>query len=289
MADNPLVGRFDSGSLALVEGMLRQAIRPIRIRLINSIGADIPLELGDCTFVQLQALHDRLLEEQVRLLCRVRMAPSNVPMLFGLDTTLLSRMIGMLMGEDPWAEPAPVDHRPLTGADIRLARRVLEDLVAGLEQGLPKLAAQTLTIEEVTDEPRLDLGLPGSAGIFETSIAVGDPENPLGTAVLAMPTSVVPTFFPELSETRAPGNKKAGVARVLPIQVDAVAELARVKVPLSRVHELTVGDTLPLGRIRQVNVRVRDKVALIAEPGVMDGSRCVRVLRNVHDLDKAAS
>jgi len=288
MAENPLVGQFDSSAVALVADVLRQALRPIRTRLINRVGADVPMAVGRCEFKQLGSLYEHLYEQEVRLLARVRMHPSGVPFVFGLDTPLLFRLMGLLMGEDPWGEPAAIDNRPLTGTDIRVARRILEDLVGGLQEGLPQLSVQRLVIEEVTDDPRLDLGLSASTGMFDATLEIGDPENPLGTAILGWPTSVVPQLYPDLPESVAEGRRERGEARVLPIRVDAVAELARVRMPLSRLEQIGVGDVLPLGRVREVQVRVRDRVALVAEPGVVEGVRCVRVLRNVHDLEAAS-
>ena len=285
MADNPLVGRFDTGAVALVADVLRQALRPIRIRLVNRIGADVPMELVSCEFIQLGPLLERLYEEEVRLLARVRMSPAGLPILAGMDTPLLFRIMGMLMGESPWGEPAAVDHRPLTSTDVRVATRVLEDVVGGLEDGLPRTANQQLTLEKVSDDPRLDLGLSATAGMFDVKIQIGDAENPLGNVILGLPTSVVPRLFPDLPSERVDSAKaERQAARVLPIRVDAVAELARVKTTLSKLQQLTVGDTRPIGRLRQIEVRVRDRVALIGEPGLVDGVRCVRVIRNVHEL-----
>ena len=65
--------------------------------------------------------------------------------------------------------------------------------------------------------------------------------------------------------------------RVLPINVEVVAELARLEVPLSRLQGLAIGDTLDLGRLSDVVLRVRGEPTLRGEPGTIDGVRCVRV------------
>lgn len=290
MADNPLIGTFDAGTVDRMAELLGQALRPIRVRLINRVGVDVPLTVRRCEFVQLHALRSRMMEEEVRLLARVTLRPARLPLLFGMDTGLLFRMVGMLMGEDPYGEPRPIDHRPFTRTDLRVARRLIDDMISGLEEGLPAaMPGHRLTVDQVTDDPYLDLSLPQTAGMIDAAIEVGDPDNPLGTAILALPTSVVQALLPDAVHTADPEKEQRGVARVLPIKVDAVAELGRVRMRLSELEDLQVGAVLPLGRPRTIQVRVRDRVSLIAEAGQSDdGVRCIRVVRNVHDLGQTA-
>jgi flagellar motor switch protein FliM len=284
-ASNPLIGRFDNGTMSAVHDMLVVASRHQRVRLVNRVGRDMPIQVLDTSFIQLGALLDRLVEEQIRLLCRVRVTPSGIPILIGLDTTLLFRVVGLLLGESPFGEPSAVDKRPLTSTDLRLGRRVLEDFVEGMQNALPEQGKQRLVIEEVTDDPRIELGMPDSSGIFETRLTLGSNDNPFGTATLAVPTSLVPVLWPDQKSATVESRAREGITRVLPLRLDAVAELGRVRMPLSKVRALEVGDTLDLGAIRQVEVTVRGKKTFIGEAGVIDGTRCVRILRRLADVE----
>lgn len=290
MGDNPLLGLVDADTVSRTKEMLSQALRPVRIRLVNRIGANVPLSITRCEITQLGALRRRLVADEVRLLARIEMQPSGAGLLMGLDTGLLFRMIGLLLGEGSPHSPVAVTHRPFTAADKRIAGRLIEDLVAGLQEGLPSAASsQTLKVLEITDDPNVDLGLPSTTSMIDVALEVGDPEGPLGTAILSIPSTSVRVLMPDVAPKPAASDPSGrGMARVLPIRVDAVAELARVKTSVSKLEHLAVGDLLPIGRPRSIEVRVRDRVALVAEPGVSDsGSRCIRVIRNVLDLEQA--
>ena len=282
---NPLVGRFDAGTLSKVEGAVRQALRPIRTRFVNRFGTDMPLALAECEFMQVAQLTDRLLAEQVRFLARARFHPSEVPLVVGLDVVLLFRLIGRLLGESP-LDGGVAEMRPLTPTDVRLGKRVVADLIDGLQDGLPQDQPQRLTLEAATDDPRMDLGLPAGTGLFRCVVEVGEPRNPLGRAIIALPAGAVPLLFggaPSASD--GPVESEEGLARVLALPVEAVAELARVPMTLSRIKGLEVGELIQLGDVRQAEVRVRDRPSLIVEAGVRDGVRCVRVVRNVYSAE----
>jgi len=278
---NPLVRTSDASTTARVSSAFEHALGPIRGRLINRLGADMPLAVSECEFVQLGSLADRFRSEQVRFFARCRFAPSGVPLTIGLDLVLLFRLIGRLLGESV-VGPGIAESRPLTSADFRLGTRVIGDFAAGVQHAFAESAQQTLELEKVSDNPVLDLGLPPSAGMYQCTIEVGDPANPLGRAVIVLPASAVPTLLGAPSASAAASESADGMARVLSLPVEAVAELVRVKMPLSKVRNLGVGDEISLGSLREIEVRVRGKTSLYAQPGVVDGVRCIRVVRNVH-------
>jgi flagellar motor switch/type III secretory pathway protein FliN len=280
--DNPLVGRFDDRTRGLLIELLGQAARRQRLRLVNRVGTDVPIRVGETRYEPLGRLQDRMREEQLRLLARIRLLPVGLPGLVALDLPLLYRITGLLLGEDPWAEPTPADPRPLTKADLRLGAHLVADLADGLSDVLPGDRAQRLVVDEVSDDPRLDVGLPLSSGMLGATLDFGDPESPMGLALVALPTAVVPALWPDVKPPDLPG-REGGVDRVLPLRVEAVAELARLRLPLSKVRALEVGEVLELGALRHVEVRVRGRQALVGEAGSRDGIRCIRVIRNVHD------
>lgn len=277
--DNPLVGRFDDRTRGLIRELLTHALRRQRIRLVNRIGLDIPLQLGDSDHEPLEALQERMRQEEMRLMARIRLEPGGTRGLIALDMTLLFRLLGLLLGEDPWGEPTPADARPLTRADRRVGTHLLGDLVNGWNDVLP--GGHRWILGEVTDDPRMDMGMHRAAGMLATTLEVGDPDSPMGRGLIAVPTALVPTLWPDARV--AEQSTDAGVARVMPLHVTAVAELARLRMPLSKVRALEVGDTLSLGALRHIEVRVRGKGAFIGEAGSKDGTRCVRVLENVFE------
>ncbi|MFK7930870.1 MAG: hypothetical protein AB8H79_21985, partial [Myxococcota bacterium] len=232
---NPLVRTTDASTTARVSSAFEHALRPIRGRLINRLGGDMPLTVLDCEFVQLGSMSERFKEEQVRFLARCRFSPSGVPLIIGLDIVLLFRLIGRLLGE-PVVGAGLAESRPLTAADFRLGKRISGDFVAGIQHAFGQASQQTLVLDEVSDDPVLNLGLPPSTGMYRCTIEVGDPSDPLGRAVIAVPASSVPTLLGASVAPSGPAESAEGMARVLSLPVEAVAELVRVKMPLSKVN-----------------------------------------------------
>lgn len=287
MALNPFLGKVDTQTVHRTRDLMTAALRPARVQLVNRLGIDVPLELIRCELIQLGHLRSRLMEEQVRLFARVTIAPFGSPILMGMDNGLLSRLVGMLLGENPHDEPTQVVNRPFTPTDLKLAGRILDDFVVGLEEGLPRIHGKPrLTIEKVTDDPYLDLTVPDTTGMVDMTVRVGPEENPLGTAVISFPSALSAALMPApQADAKAVRGQPDGMQRVLPLPVEGVAELCRVTMTLRQLQSLQVGDTIPLRRPRTIEMRVKGKVALVAQPGSsVDGIRCIKVEQNMQQL-----
>ena len=65
--------------------------------------------------------------------------------------------------------------------------------------------------------------------------------------------------------------------RVLQLPVDVVAELDRFSMSLAQLHEMTIGDFIPLNESMQVTLRVNNQQKFIGEFGEVSGFRAVRI------------
>ena len=98
---------------------------------------------------------------------------------------------------------------------------------------------------------------------------------------VVLPGTASGILWPNGTRRRSGRDAGKGLLRVLPIPVEATAELARVKMNLHTMRALRVGSTIDLGNVADVKVRVGGRVVMQAEAGEREGVRCVRVKRRV--------
>ena len=78
-------------------------------------------------------------------------------------------------------------------------------------------------------------------------------------------------------ENGKPG-KPVDFQRILPVEVELVAEMARLPMRIRDLRGLNVGDILPLGALEGATIRVNGKPIITAEAGHSNGQRSVRVI-----------
>lgn len=273
----------DAEVRGLVRDLFRAACRQMRVRLVNRLGFDLPVRFVDASVVTLGEIQDRLIAEEGGAYVRFGFEPGDHEGLLALDGTLLYRMVGLMLGEDPWGEPSVYFTRSLTPADLRFAGRIVDDLLMGLSEATPATSEARVEMRELSGEARMPLNATRGTGMIEVRLAFGQPEDPAGEGIVALPAAVLGVLFPTRAPSRAERSQR-GLARVLPLPVEVVAELARVRMTLSTVRTLAVGATIDLGPIGDVPVRIGDKFAFATEPGVQDGRRSVRVKRKMAEM-----
>ncbi|MFK7929247.1 MAG: FliM/FliN family flagellar motor C-terminal domain-containing protein, partial [Myxococcota bacterium] len=123
----------------------------------------------------------------------------------------------------------------------------------------------------------VEMPLPRNTPLLDVTLDFGPAEDPYGLVTLALPVSLAELIWPDATQRNEATER--GVSRVLPLPVTVVAELARVKMSLSDLTALQEGSLVALGSPKSVGLSVSGRTALAAEAGVVDGTRCVRVLR----------
>lgn len=280
---NSLLSQVDRGVLGLVQELYRTVARLVRNRLVNRVNGEMQIRYGTVEIASLGRVMDRIQSQDGGAFATFRLQPANVPGVIVIQGQLLYRLVGVMLGESSEGEPSLYHWRPLTPVDLRIAQRVCDDILGGLIEASPMPVPPDVVLESVTANPRVRTGLPRGTTVIEASLDFGPPDNPYGLVSIILPGQATGILWP--SRTHRPqGSREAsqeGISRVMPLPVTAVAELARVRLPLAKVRQLRVGTMLELGNLRDVEVRVGGKPALVAEPGERDGVRSIRVKRKL--------
>lgn len=283
-----VLAKVDSGLLGQVQDLFRSATRSVRSRLVNRSGADIPVRMAMCELATLGAVMDRLQHQDGGAFIRFEMQPTGQNALMVIQGPVLFRLVGLLLGEDPDGKTPIYRWRSLTRLDVRIARRVSEDILEGLNEALPKHANARAVVDLVSATPRHSLALERSATVIETALDLGPPEDPFGLVTVVLPAQVASQLWPR-EPTRKSEDKRdsaAGVARVMPLKVEVIAELARVPLNLGIVQSLDVSSEIFLGVPRDVHLMVSGRAVMTAEAGDKDGIRSVKIKDRITDEAK---
>jgi flagellar motor switch protein FliM len=278
-AAGPAQLSIDPDVLGRFQDLMEAAVRRMRAHLINRIGADIPVRFSEVGYVALGELAEQFLEEGAGVYVKFEVTPGGHVGVLGIDGALLFRVMGLLLGEDPWSEPSIYEWRAPTRMDLMVARRIATDVFNGLIEALPSGVAGEIRIIDVSGNARLDLPLPRSALMLDVTLDFGPAEDPYGLVAMSLPVGLAASLWPDAGKPRI--TSSAGVNRVMPLPVTLVAELGRVKLPLGKVQALQEGEMLDLGSTRTVTLSVAGRPAFTGEAGLDEGTRCVRVLRRL--------
>jgi flagellar motor switch protein FliM len=260
-----------------MQDLFASAVRRMRANLLARIGTEVPVRFGDVSYIPHGEIADQFLDEGQAIFVRFEILPSGLLGVLSVDGALLSRLMGLMLGEDPWAPPTPFIWRPPTRMDLHVTQRIAEDVFAGLMESLPSKDPMSIRILDVSGSNRVDLPYPRTALLLDATLDFGPPEDPYGLMTLALPLAFASAVWPEVNTTRSP--TAAGLQRVMPLQIPVVAELARITMSFARLEDLKVGDTIPLGAPREVMMAVSGRPVVVGEAGTLDNLRCVRVLR----------
>ncbi len=192
-----------------------------------------------------------------------------------LQGSLVNGMLGMFLGEDMLAAAVNDEVRPLTRFDMRIAERLTSDLVGAFGEGCSMPALQ-MSLRKVAAMGMTASLLPPSKLTMVIEIELGDPEVPMGLAVILLPAELAQRLI-SVPRRHAADSRATSADRVLPVSLEVVAELARVRMSIADLERLTSGAVVDLGPAPRVEVRVGDSLALMGEPGEADGRRCVRI------------
>lgn len=266
----------DPEILSRMHDLFAAAVRGMRANLLARIGTEVPVRFGDVSYVPHGELADHFHDEGHALYVRFALQPSDLTGVLAIDGALLSRLMGLMLGEDPWAPPTPFQWRPPTRMDLNMARRIAEDVFDGLAEAMGA-QAQQIEVLDISASNRIDLPYPRTSLLLDATLDLGPPEEPYGLMTLALPLAFASAAWPETTpkKTTSPG----GLSRVLPLPVTVVAELGRAHLTLGAIQDLRPGDTLKLGPPREARVTIADRAVLAAEAGTVDTTRSVRVLR----------
>lgn len=288
---NSLMAQVDRGVLGIIQEVFRASARRIRNRMVNRTNSNLAVRFGAVEISHLGRVLERIQTQDGGAFATFRFGEQGLPGLMVVQGPLLYRMVGIMLGEDLTKEVPLYHWRPLTRVDLQIARRLCVEVLGGIQEAIQMDPVPQLTLETISDNPRVRLPLPQGSTVVEVSLDFGPPDQPFGLMSIIVPGQSAGVLWPDhLNRPSAPvATDPAGFDRVMPVPVTVVAELARVKMSLSKVQDLRPGALIDLGFLREVMMRVGDRPLLAAEAGESDGLRSVRITRRLAQLEDSAA
>ena len=289
-ASAQMLGRADPAVVGRVEEGFRIASRRVRTRLVNRGGADLSVRFGSAEMASLGALMDRYRGREGGVYARVRIGPGDIAGMAVIEGTLLQHLVGIMLGEVPGPGTEPARLRPPTKIDLRLAQRIVNDVFLGLIDAVGPSMGASAKIEYISGNPQLGLPLSRSALVIEASFDFGPASGPHGLLSFLFPVEVANAWWPpRVGQEKEPEERSMadGLGRVMPIPITMVAELGRLQLSLAAVRAIRAGTTLDVSAMREVQVRIGDRVAFVGEAGEQNGARSVRVRGRLDGGDKS--
>jgi flagellar motor switch protein FliM len=276
--------RHTEAAMPAVEEFFRALAQRVRARLVNRSSANIEVRLASVAVQTLEEVKDDARFRASGVFGLVRFDTPRIPGLAALQRGLLTKIIGAMLGDDDEASTAEeVELRPLSPVESRIAQRIFVDLCADLGESWPLLPVPGVTLDGPPGNVRVVEQQGGDEEVYAATMEFGPEDAPYGMLTVAVPSQVLRALGqPRAASQEAPNrNRRYDLGRVMPVEVEVVAEVARLPMRVRDLRGLEVGDLVPLGPVHDALVRVNGRPLLSVEPGHANGQRSVRVLRRV--------
>lgn len=270
----PLLGQLDPAASHQVEELFRNASARVRTRLVNRVGADLPVGPISIEWSPLGPVLDRLVGAA---LVRFHISPSGLVGLFAVDTDILTMLVGQILGQPPDRFWSGKEGRSPSRFDMVVARRIADDVVGGIVELMPPEVGQSVEVDP--GNARQGIGLPRTAfvGAVDYTLSIptleGDPIR--GKLSVVLPSEITRLALPRRAVVRE--ENRVGFDRIMPLPVVAVAELRRITLPFSALREIRPGHVIDLGPAKDVVISVGERPAFVGEAGVQNQMRSVRI------------
>ncbi len=265
-----------------LEESLRVAARTLQRSLGSRAGGDFRVRARGIRIKPLLTFMEEHRPKEPSIFATFSNGASSQPGLILISGKLLSRIMGCMLGDGEESGMYYRAKHPITDLEMRVARRVVSDLLTGLNSHWPDPSGTRFRIGQLSTHGRFitpDLREEPAIGArVETSS--GDVN--FGTLLITVP---VPANLSPLNGRGLGQDPPMDPAvlreRALDMRVEVRAELARVSLTLGEMRNLSVGDVVPLGPSHTSMLCVQDRAVLRAEPGLSDGYRSVRVVERL--------
>jgi flagellar motor switch protein FliM len=268
--------------LPAVEEFFRTLSQRVRARLVNRVGSNFQVRTKEVT---VQQLGDVFGEDMANgVFGMLRFDAPRIPGPASMERGLLTGIIGAMLGDEQGlAEPDDgEEERPLSIVEQRIAERIFMDLATDLALVWPIQPGPSVVLD----------GAPGSSRVVETGsvdedvyvgrLEFGPLDDPYGTLITTIPVQVLRGL--ESKDSRQDDERSREVKdldRVMPIELEMVAEMARIPMRVRDLRSLRVGDLIPLGPMKGALLRINGKNVMLGEPGHSNGQRSVRVIKRI--------
>jgi flagellar motor switch protein FliM len=251
--------------------------RHIRAKLVNRSSYDIPVRTSLVEVTTLSSISDDPDFEHGAVFGMFR-GPYGLPSVLSIQGTLLSRIIGVMLGERDMPETHQASTRAVTTVEFGVATRMANDLLEGLALHWPSDPRPRIELGNLSTTRQVLASMSPTMPIIRAVLDFGPPEDPYGLIVIALPAQATKALQMHTGRA-ATGTKRkeANYERVLDVTVDIVAEVARVQLALNQLLALQPGDIIHLGPDVKVDVWVDGQNVFTGEPGRSNGYHSVRI------------
>ncbi len=272
MTRSPFVAPVNHSLLDQATYLGRKIVPGLRRRLVNRVGSELAVTIRSATSSTVGEELDRVKSAPAAL---ATLSVERGRMALIMEGKVLSRLLAIMLGADPASEHEQDERAALTRIDLRVGARIAEDLAETLTEQL----GVEVVHHDTRSVPRTLSWASRSTKVVVLELDFGPEDAPYGRGALLVPLAVCNTVF---GTTGVPStHREAEVERVLPLEVNVVAELARIPMRVAELPELRVGSVIDLGVAGEIILSINGKPALVAEAGEADGVRSVRILRRV--------
>jgi len=225
-------------------------------------------------------------------LVRFRLTPLRGHGLLVVPASLIGALLQIACGGAAGRTVA-VPVREFSAIELRLIERLAQRVLAELRAAFVPVAAIACSDVRIETSPLFATIAAADELVVRAELAVSVGGLPPTTLVVALPNASLEAIHAGLHRVR-PGDEGASGTpdgawtarlreRLAEVPVDVTVELGRLRIALSRLLSLAVGDLLPLdtGREEPVVMRVAGAAHFVGAPGVANGNNAVRVTARI--------
>jgi flagellar motor switch protein FliM len=276
---SPLINhrsREASSALPKVETFFQMASARLRSRLVSRSASDIPVRVSGVEVRTLSAVAEEEFSGGV-IVGEIRLGNGLPPGLVLIQHNLLTRLIAVLLGEELDGGGSLSQFRALTPVERRIAGRICQDLSDGLEHCWPEPGGPSCQFTGLLSPSVLSEPVSTSTPVFTAMLDFGQVGSALGLMAVAIPVAAFPTSDAPRRDTSRP--RGGSLESMMPVELEVVVELTRLKLTVNNLRALQVGEVVPLGTLRDAVVKVNGMPLFEGQAGVSNGVRSVRLVR----------
>jgi len=268
---------YSDAALLRAEEFYRALAERIRSRFISRASGDFRVEMAGMQVMRLAEVMKENGTADSKVYGIVRIGTFGQPGVVMVQRALLTRIIGAMLGDDE-GEVDEDDARPLSPVERRIASRVMIDVVDEIRTCWPDPTGPNIELVGGPGSTRVVAPHMEQEEVYAGTLRVGSPDTDYGTITVTAGVDVLREAEPPPG-TRSNKNREPDFSRVMPLELELVAELGRVPMRVRDLRALAVGDLIPVGRVGECQVRVNGKAVLSGEAGHTEGQRSVRIVR----------
>jgi len=268
-------------AMPAVEDFFRLVAHRVRARLVNRSSVDIPVRVAGVEVKPLSMVLDDNEYREGSIYSVLRFNPLGLPGMIVLQGTLLGRIVGTMLGEDPDEETRMGGVKALTPVEQKIAHRVCGDLVSEMHDCWPLTPVPRMETDSPASSPRSITSNVRNTEVFAATLDFGPPTNPYGLLCCAVPVHAFRALAGPMVIEKERDPPSVDLTPLMPVEVEMVAQMAKLELTVSALRALAVGDTLDVGSLRSVLIKVNGKTLFEGRPGEVDGHRSVQIQRRL--------